>query len=109
MPVITALASGYVALLFLLYLIIFAFAFPKRELLLAIGLEISIFVGVAAWRFFSTKSQSGKAKSAVLSELTSSGKSQLVKKVYKHSAVTLWIIDVIRKYGCPAGLCICVG
>jgi hypothetical protein len=95
MPVLTALASGYIALVFLLYLIIFASAFPKRELFMAIGIEVSLFIGVAAWRLFRAKSQSGKAKSVVLSELTSGGKSKLAKKVYERSTFTLWMIAAV--------------
>jgi tetratricopeptide (TPR) repeat protein len=77
--------------MFLLYMIMFAHAFPKRELFVAIGIEVFLFIGIAISRLFRSKSQGGKAKHAVLFELASGGKSKLVRKIYESCAVTLWI------------------
>ncbi len=70
----------------------FACACPKQELFFAIGIEVTVFIGLVTWRFFRSQSKGGKAKSVVLSELTSGEKTKIAKQIYERSATVLWLL-----------------
>ncbi|MBU6455782.1 MAG: tetratricopeptide repeat protein [Cyanobacteria bacterium REEB67] len=63
--------SVYAAGLFLLYMLIFAAAYPKPELLAAIAFEVTIFSVLAIWRWNHSKSTGEIAKRVVLEQVGS--------------------------------------
>ena len=88
--------SYYAALLFLLYLIIYAIAYPKVELLAAIAFEIAIFLMLIGWKLWRSKSESEQVKKVVLDQVRveipviASG-----LKIWQRTALIFWLLVAV--------------
>jgi hypothetical protein len=86
-------ASLYAAVLFLLYLIVYSVACPKRELLIAVSCELLFFVCLAAWRFMRSKSLDTRAKNAVVAQLTEDIRPlAAARSLYQYLFLGLWLV-----------------
>ena len=70
LSLLTDWLSLYAACLFLLYMLIFAAAYPKIELMSAIAFEVAIFSVLALWRYNRSKSTDEIAKKVVLEQVS---------------------------------------
>ncbi len=86
-------ASVYAAVLFLLYILLYAIACPRRELLLAAGCELLFFVVLCVWRYTRSKSADTRAKDAVVAQLTDEIRPlAAANSVYQYSFMAGWLI-----------------